>query len=409
MNTSAQYPELPSLDRFSVEELLAVAEQLPVTWVQDNETLAACCKQWENAEILALDTEFIREKTFYPIPALVQVSDGSGIWLLDPKAITEWQPFAKLLQNPKLPKLMHSLSEDIEVFMRLISVPPMNILDTQIGAGLAGFGSGLGYQKLVEATLNLSVDKDQTRSDWLQRPLSSDQLRYAAADVRYLPAIYRVLMQRLIEQKRVRWWQHDSHGHALASVSPIDPDKYFRKIGSASRLKSKQLSVLKAICAWREKTVRELDIPRGHLFKDAVCTEIAKRLPRDMTALSSIAGISPKVIRLYGNDILRLIANALVSDAGESLPRDTIPTPYEKAQLQVMKNVVQQIAERLGISEELLMRRRDYEAFLKKRNFDVLTEWRRELLVDELIEALAALDANRDQYENNQEFTQSEV
>ena len=108
----------------------------------------------------------------------MQVSDGKGIWLLDPLSITDWQPFAELLQDKNLPKVMHSLSEDIEVFMRLVSVIPAAMLDTQIGAGLVGFGGGLGYQRLVEATLDLHIEKDQTRSDWLQRPLSVEQQRY---------------------------------------------------------------------------------------------------------------------------------------------------------------------------------------------------------------------------------------
>jgi ribonuclease D len=359
-----------------------------VAWVNSNEDLAALCKQWSSAEILAVDTEFFRERTFYPIPALVQVNDGKGIWLLDPLTITDWQPFATILQNPQLPKLMHSLSEDIEVFLRLTGVAPESVLDTQIGAGLAGFGGGLGYQRLVEATLNLHVDKDQTRSDWLQRPLTENQQRYAAADVRYLPAIYQVLMQKLVAQKRVRWWQHDSYGHSSVSANPVKPENYYRRIGIASRLRPQQLAVLQALCAWREVLVRELDIPRGHLFKDAVCAEIAKRLPRDMTTLATVGGIAPKILRQYGDEILGLIAQAATKKTDQCPERVVSNNPAEKNRLQAMRVVVQRIAEDLGMPDDLLLRRRDYDAILQKGSVSVISDWRRELLADELIQVL---------------------
>ena len=400
MTQSSHYPDLPHLEHFVVKDLIAQAEKFPVFWVSSSDELANLCKQWRSADLLAVDTEFIREKTFYPIPALVQVSDGTAIWLLDPLTIDNWQPFADILQNKNLAKIMHSLSEDIEVFLRLIGVAPDGVLDTQIGAGLAGFGGGLGYQRLVEATLNLHVDKDQTRSDWLQRPLSVDQQRYAAADVRYLPAIYQVLMEKLVTQNRVHWWQHDSEGHAGASARPVEPEQYYRKIGLASRLRPRQLAVLQAICAWREITVRELNIPRGHLFKDAVCAEIAKRLPHDMPALAAIGGIAPKSLRQYGEVILELVAVAAATETANCPPRVSVPGTQEKQQLQAMKEVVQAAAEKLGMPDDLLLRRRDYDAILQHRTCSVLSDWRRELLGDELIEALArsasAIDSGAD-------------
>ena len=156
--------------------------------------------------MLALDTEFQRETTFYPIAGLIQLGDAQHQYLIDPLTIDEWSPLRELFVQSK-PHVLHACSEDLEVFARLLGVLPAVLLDTQIGAALAGFGFSLSYQALVRECLGVEVEKEQTRSDWLRRPLSVEQCHYAALDIAHLPAVYECIAERLDKHNRMAWWE----------------------------------------------------------------------------------------------------------------------------------------------------------------------------------------------------------
>ena len=176
-------------------------EDTSIYWIDSDTELARAVESW--GAIIALDTEFIRTNTFYPIPGLYQVASNSNIFLIDPLLIEEWQPFKDYLLDPETVKVLHACQEDLELIYAHLQIVPQNVVDTQLANAYVSENYSLSYAKLVEQNLGLQVDKQQTRSDWLQRPLSDDQLHYAVVDVEHLVAIFEQLQQQLYDKSRL--------------------------------------------------------------------------------------------------------------------------------------------------------------------------------------------------------------
>ena len=226
-----------------------------IHWILDDAGLAEHCAAWQALPFVALDTEFMRVDTFYPIAGLLQVSDGAIAYLIDPLRIGDWRPFAALLEAPNVIKVLHSCSEDLEVLLRLTGSLPAPLFDTQLAAGYLNLGFSMGYSRLVQALLDIELPKGETRSDWLQRPLSELQVRYAAEDVLHLVEVYRALMARLAPQK-VEWVLEDG-AELVANLSrEVAPEDAWREAKLAWKLSRQQQAVLRALCAWREREAR---------------------------------------------------------------------------------------------------------------------------------------------------------
>ena len=174
---------------------------IDIHWIRDDVSLAQHCAAWQQLPFVALDTEFMRVDTFYPIAGLLQVGDGQRAYLIDPLLIRDWQPFAALLENPALLKVLHACSEDLEVLLRLTGSLPAPLFDTQLAAAYLNLGFSMGYSRLVQAVLGIELPKGETRSDWLQRPLSETQVSYAAEDAVHLAEVYRQLAPQLSAEK----------------------------------------------------------------------------------------------------------------------------------------------------------------------------------------------------------------
>ena len=332
-------------------------------WVGSNPELQTCVDYLSGASELAVDTEFMRTDTFYPIPALLQLSDGQRIFLIDPLGIDDWQPLRDLLCDRSIVKVLHSVSEDMEVFQRLLGCVPEPLLDTQIGAGLAGFGSGLGYQKLIDQLLGIAVEKGETRSNWLLRPLSESQCIYAALDVEHLLPAYRHIQRKLELLGRMDWWREEGQRQVNAASTDPAPDDYFNRIKSAWKLNALQQARLKAVCAWREEQARALDVPRGRVLKDPVCIEIARRAPDHPAALAAVPDIRESTVRRQGQTICDLVAKAQALSEREMLTR-----PLEGQQKSQLKNVRDQLdtlSVENNIPREMLMNKRDMEDFVR--------------------------------------------
>jgi ribonuclease D len=368
------------------------ASEQPV-YIDTNEQLAQCCQQWSQQAILALDTEFIRTDTYYPIGALIQLSDGEHNYLIDPLQIDQFDDFKAILVNPQIVKVLHSCSEDLEVFYRLFGVLPAPIFDTQIAAGMDGYGFSLGYQALTEVMLSLHVPKGETRSNWLQRPLTDSQIHYAALDVEYLPEIYSLLSQSLQGKGRLHWVQQDC-ARMVNDFTDLDGiADYYKKVKTAWKLSPPQLAVLQKITQWREYKARELDRPRGRVLKDRSCFEIARLQPDTIEGLAAIDEIGPKLVRTQGETLLQLIKDAQQLSASEHPPRMPKPLPPETGSiLKRLKAHVKKLAEQLQLAPELLVRKRDYEALLRS-GFDqqpfqlppTLNDWRKEVVGNDLL------------------------
>ena len=365
-------------------------------YIDTNETLQHFCQQWSQSEILALDTEFIRTDTFYPIGALIQVSDGRGCFLIDPLTIDDFSTFSALLTSTNIIKVLHSCSEDLEVFDRLFGVVPSPLMDTQIAAGLDGLDFSMSYQRMTEALLQIHIPKGETRSNWLQRPLTDSQIHYATLDVAYLPQMYQLLKSSLENKGRWSWLQEECRLLVKKYQEAGDLSVYYQKIRAIWKLSSLQLAILRAVTMWREAKARELDKPRGRVLKDSCCYEIARIKPTDIKSLSRISDINHKTIRLYGEFILDLVSKVETLDPDSypaELPR---PLPTETgALLKQLKAQVGACAESLQIPIELLAKKRDYEALLQSGIYNgeyqlpaTLSGWRKSVIGDQLLELL---------------------
>ncbi len=362
-------------------------------YIDTNEALARFCEQWARADVLALDTEFIRTDTFYPIGALIQVSDGTGCFLIDPLPIDDFTGFKALMTNPGITKVLHSCSEDLEVFDRLLGVLPAPLIDTQIAAGMNGLGFSLGYQAMTEALLQIHVAKGETRSNWLQRPLTDSQIHYAALDVAYLPEMYAMLRDALSRNERMPWLQEECD-KLVNSYDRTDAiSQHYLKVKSAWKLSRPQLGVLQLVIEWREHKARERDRPRGRVLKDRSCFEIARLQPNSIKALSSIDEIGHKTVRNNGQDLLDLIRQGQQLDAMALPP--ALPKPLPPAQGTMMKRLKAHVvkrAEQLQMAPELLARKKDYEALLRSGIYgneyqlsDSMSGWRKKIIGDDLL------------------------
>ena len=354
-------------------------------YIDNDDQLAACCEQWSRADVLALDTEFIRTDTFFPIAGLIQVSDGNGIYLIDPLRIETFSPFAELLVDTRIIKLLHSCSEDLDVFESLLGVLPTPLLDTQVGAALAGIGFGMGYQRMIETLLDIHVPKGETRSDWLQRPLTESQIHYAALDVAHLHEVYSLLHQVLSDHERIDSWYEEGERLVERYRHNNTVDDYYLRVKSAWRLSSEQLSVLQAVTRWREQQARQRNIPRGRVLKDNVCLSIAQQMPNSMAQLSQVDDLSPKQARVHGGILLALVDEARNQSEQPALLDSPLPAELNR-KLKQLRAWVNARAEQLVICPEILLGKKELEAILRTGIWpEGAGNWRRELLAKDIL------------------------
>ncbi|GGD08582.1 ribonuclease D [Halopseudomonas salina] len=373
----------------------------PLMINQDAE-LAHWCSQWLKLSYVAVDTEFERTETFYPIAGLIQVSDGRQAFLVDPLAISDWSPLVEVLQSPSVIKVLHSCSEDIEVFLKLCGVAPAPLFDTQLAAAYLNMGFSMGYSRLVKALLDIDLSNEETRSDWLQRPLSESQLRYAAADAVHLAELYQLMAPRIEAASLTPWLLEDTAEQVAAAQRIQEPETAFINVKQAWRLKPNELAVLKVLATWREREARERDQARNRMLRERTLCPLAQRQPDNLQALARIEDMHPRTVRQHGSEILELIRqgqNVPPSEWPERLPE---PLPADaNGLLKALRKVGQAHAERLNIAPEIVLRKKITEA-LVRTGFpagpytlpEEFIGWRRELMGEELLAIANARDAN---------------
>lgn len=365
-------------------------------WIDNDKALAELCISLSQQPAIALDTEFVRTRTYFPHIGLLQVADTHGVYLIDPLAIEDKQPFAKVLANPNVVKVVHACSEDLEVFQFAFGVLPVNLFDTQIAAGFAGYGASIGYANLVRTIKGIDIPKHETRSDWLQRPLSDSQLSYAALDVEYLLSIHALLIEELEEKQRLSWVEADCVAIVEKLRNTNNEEHYFLRIKSGWKLKRDQLAVLKAVCRWRERLAREKDRARGHIIKDPTVYDIAFKLPMDISQLKRIQDISYRFIDESGKALLNLIIDTLDDQADYPDPLERPLSSEQTSRLKKLKSKVHRVAESLDLPQELLVRKKDYEALLRSKDPRTgryqlpssLQDWRARVVGERLLDYL---------------------
>lgn len=335
-------------------------------WIDQDDQLAELCARWQLQAALAVDTEFMRSDTFYPIAGLLQIGDGKGCYLIDPLAIRNLEPLRALMLNPAVTKVLHSCSEDLEVFQRWLGVVPAPLFDTQVAAAFAGLGFGLGYANLVKNLLAVEIPKEETRSDWLQRPLSAAQLKYAALDVAHMLIVYGKLLQTLKTSERLEWVKSDCADLVANARKTDDFGDAYQKVGFAWKLRPQELSILQQLCIWREVEARARNIPRNRLIKEPSLWEIARKKIQDLAQLQKVPEIPSRTVKNDSDTIFALVAQALAQDESAWPARLDPPLAQSEGPLmKALKSYVRDYAEQQQLPPEVLVRKKDYEALVR--------------------------------------------
>lgn len=359
-------------------------------WINDPSSLAASLAHAPAR--VALDTEFIRERTYWPQLALVQVAfdddDGtSRVLLVDPLVPGMCDALAPVLRDPRMLKVMHSPSEDLVALRHACGEVPRPLFDTQAAAAVAGIGVGVGYQKLVEQLTGVALAKGETRSDWLRRPLSAAQLEYAADDVRHLFEMHDALRGMLEPLGRVAWVDEDAArtvANAQAEAGERWPHLSLRSAQFLDR--DAQLRLLRLL-RWRERHARESDLPKSWVLDNELAVAIARQAPADASALDALMQAHPKAPRRLADAVLASLHAPADDEADAPMARDN---GGDRQRLRAVQQVVTAQAEALGIADGTLASRRWLEALLEDGRWpDALQGWRRAQLEPALASLLA--------------------
>jgi len=363
--------------------------------ISDTKTLRKFCDAVRNAPYLAVDTEFLRENTYHAQLCLVQVAHGDHAAAIDPLAEgIDMAPLKELLSNPSTVKVLHSASQDLGIFLRVMGEIPGPVFDTQIAASVCGFGHQPGYASLVESMLGHQISKTSQATDWSLRPLSDEQVEYAIGDVTHLCKIYEGLLSALDERERASWVEEEM----LALMDPdkyrVDPNYAYKRI-KIRRPSPKNLVVLRALAKWREETAMQRNLPRNWVVRDDALAEIAQHFPKDATELSRVRGLKEAVAKgPYGKAMLKAQARALESPS-EQWPQPAasggpMPAGVESV-VALLQALLRLRADAADVSPPMIAKRDELEAiaFGKHSGIAALSGWRRQIFGQDA-EALVA-------------------
>jgi ribonuclease D len=340
------------------------------------------------APTLALDTEFMREKTYRAELCLLQLAREDEAVCVDPLALADLAPLAPVLTGGETVKVMHAARQDLEVLLPAVGlVQP--VFDTQVAAALAGFPAQIGYAELARRLLGVELDKAHTRTDWTRRPLSGEQQEYALDDVRHLLALRASLLDTLAAKGRLGWLEEELAGLANAEALRVAPEEAWKKVKGLPALDQDRQRLAQALAAWRERRAIERNRPRGWILDDVCLREIVLRLPRSPQALGQLPEMQESVVRKCGEELLALVREAGIADPPPPLPRRERPDPAKVATVKRLADIAGAVAGELEIGTEVLATRRDLERLAAGRqDVSLLRGWRADVLGKKLLSAL---------------------
>mgnify|MGYP003627946762 FL=1 len=359
-------------------------------YIDTNEQLSEFCNTIKNEPWLAIDTEFQREKTYRSILALIQIATADIVAIIDPIAC-DIKPLLDILYNQNILKVFHAARQDQEIFYDLRGKPLAPVFDTQIAAPILGHPEQAGYARLVDDILGVQLSKAHSRTDWLRRPLSEEQITYAADDVIYLAKLYPLLENQLKEKDRLNWLAPAFADLCKPSLYSNPPELAWKRIRAAKRLKGGALSALQKLAEWREDLAQQKDIPRGWIIKDDILIEVAKLKPTNLHTLSSIRGISDKFTDKFGRAIIDIIANAIdkkpASTAAQQKPKKV--TEKQEALADLLMAQVRLKAAAANVNATSLTNRKELLQLIHgQRDLELLSDWRNEMVGQDLLATL---------------------
>jgi len=359
--------------------------------IVDSLTLYEFCDKLRGAPYIAVDTEFMREKTYEPHLCLIQIAHGDLAAAVDPLAEgMDLTPLTDLLRDPSITKVLHAADQDLEIFLALMGTLPAPVFDTQIAAAVCDMGEQPGYAKVVETLLGIHIDKSSQQTDWALRPLSDRQVRYAIGDVTHLCKVYEVLVEKLAQSERMSWIAED-----MAAL--LDPNRYRTSpVDAYQRIKIRRpsrrdLAVLRELAAWRETTAKARNIPRRWVAPDEALTEIAQNTPRTGKQLARVRKLN--VGQGEAKKILEAVQRGLAvpSEDCPAVPKKRAPVRADDSLVALLQALLRLRCEAHGVAMKMVATRSDLELLAGKKRSDVpaLHGWRREVFGRD---ALALLD-----------------
>ena len=351
-------------------------------YIDNDKALADYIQRAGKAEFAAVDTEFMREKTYFPQLCLVQIEMNGLIACIDPFKVRDFAPMLDMFRDPDITKVLHSVSQDMEVFLHEFNCLPAPVYDTQIAASLTGMGEQVSYAKLVHEMLDVSLDKSHTRTDWSRRPLDDAQLQYAADDVRYLAELYPVQRNQLVAQGRLEWLQADFNAIVEEQRYRPNPDTAWRKVKGHARLHPSELAILSELARYREQQAVNQDKPRRYVLSDDQLLDLVKSKPKSVADLKRRRGFNDAIIARHGDRLLECV------DKGIAMPKEQWPdtgkgkplSNNQEVLADILMGLLKHQARRNDVSVASMASRKEVEQLVRgKRDIPLLSGWRYEL------------------------------
>jgi ribonuclease D len=355
----------------------------------NNDELAAVCERFSHHEFVTVDTEFLRETTFWPKVCLIQIASPEEAIAID--TLTEnidLTPFFALMANPTIVKVFHAARQDLEIIWRLSRLIPTPLFDTQVAAMVCGFGEQASYLELVKAITRANLDKSSRFTDWSRRPLSDAQIEYAIADVTYLRDIYSTLLERLTRANRLDWLDDEMQILCSPATYEQHPDNAWERLRHKVR-KPRDLGVLMELAAWREQEAQSKDVPRSRVLKDDILVEIAQSAPRSIESLGNLRAFPKGMERSRSAaDIVAAVERGLTRDPNTIPKIERARRGANGATVELLKVLLRQISEETGVAAKLIATIDDLEAIAADQDSQTpaLTGWRRSIFGEKALE-----------------------
>jgi ribonuclease D len=360
--------------------------------IETKDDLIQFIEKISDSDWLALDTEFLREKTYYAKLCLIQIESNNGLRAcIDPLSIDDISPLTDLLNDTNITKVFHAAHQDLEILLQMTGSVPAPIFDSQTAASVLGIGDQMAYARLVEALTGKVLSKAQSRTNWAQRPLKPAQLDYAIDDVRYLAQIYPKMLKQLQSKDRLQWLDKDFDQAADPQTYAINAQQRWKKVRGLQVLKRPQLAILKHLAAWREEKAEQSNLPRKWIIGDEILIELAKQQPTNKEELAEIRGLNIDRTQKYHKLWFELIEKGLATPEDEwpELPRSKKPTPNQNITIDLLMLVLQIQAKKHGIMPAVIATRKQVAAMVQAGNSHLSNDWRGKLVNDEFSKLLS--------------------
>lgn len=362
-------------------------------YLATSDDLARFAETARQAPAIGIDTEFMRERTYFARLCLIQVSLADSTAIIDPLAIDDLEPFFDVLSDERVVKVLHAGSQDLEIFFRLMGKTARPVFDTQVAATLAGFPQQVGYGAIVRELLGVELEKGDTFTDWARRPLTRTQVEYAHNDVLYLLPVFERLRHALERDERMGWLERDFARMADPATYEVVPSEQWRRLKRVSALNRRQLGVAREVAAWRETEAQRRDVPKRWLLSDESAIEISRRMPKDPGELAAVRGVGDKLPRSLYAEVVRAVERGLAVPDSE-LPaierRRRVAAADVEGAVDLMVALVRLRAREHGVAMPILASRDELERLAagETEGHVLLDGWRREIVGEELLALL---------------------